>query len=41
MCINLIFDKKENSKYWIFNKEVTKEVWDNRYKIGKEVKKWE
>ncbi len=36
MCINLKFDKKDETKYWIFNKEVTKEEWDNRFNIGKE-----
>ena len=34
MCINLKFDKQDPSKYWIFNKEVTKEEWDNRFNIG-------
>ena len=34
MCINLNLDKKDDSKYWIFNKEVTKEEWDNRFNIG-------
>ena len=38
MCINLRFDKKDNSKYWIFNKEVTKEEWANRWNIGEELK---
>ena len=36
MCINLKFDKKDESKYWIFNKEVTKDEWDKRFSIGKE-----
>lgn len=36
MCINLKFDEKDETKYWIFNKEVTKEEWNNRFKIGKE-----
>ncbi len=35
MCINLKLDKKDKSKYWIFNKEVTKEEWDKRFSIGK------
>ena len=35
MCINLKFNKRDESKYWIFNKEVSKEEWDNRYDIGK------
>jgi len=35
MCINLKFDVKDSSKYWIFNKEVTKEEWNNRFNIGK------
>ena len=33
MCINLKFEKKDKSKYYIFNKEVTKEEWDNRYSL--------
>jgi hypothetical protein len=36
MCINLKFQKKDSEKYWIFNKEVTKEEWNNRYNLGKE-----
>ena len=36
MCINLKFKKKDESKFWIFNKEVTKEEWDNKWKIGKD-----
>ena len=39
MCINLKLEKKDESKYWIFNKEVSKEVWDNRWAIGKEAGK--
>ena len=35
MCINLKFDKKDESKYWIFNKEVSKEEWDKRWDMGK------
>jgi len=35
MCINLKFEEKDKDKYWIFNKEVTKEEWDNRFNIGK------
>ena len=35
MCINLRLDEKDESKYWIFNKEVSKEEWDKRYDIGK------
>jgi len=34
MCVNLKFEKKEKEKYWIFNKEVTKEEWENRFKIN-------
>ena len=34
MCINLKFDKQDKTKFWIFNKEVTEEEWDNRFKIG-------
>ena len=36
MCINLKFEEKDKKKYWIFNKEVTKEEWENRFNIGKE-----
>ena len=35
MYINLKFDKKDKSKYWIFNKEVSKEEWGKRWDIGK------
>ena len=35
MCINLVFKKKDESKYWIFNKEVTKEQWSKRWDINK------
>ena len=35
MCINLKFEKKDPSKYWIFNKEVTKEEWNNRFELNK------
>jgi len=34
MCYNLKLKEKDKTKYWIFNKEVTKEEWDNRFKIG-------
>ena len=34
MCINLKFEEKDKSKFWIFNKEVTEAEWDNRYKIN-------
>ena len=33
MCINLKFEKKDTDKYYIFNKEVTKEEWDKRYSL--------
>ena len=36
MCINLKLKNKDENKYWIFNEEVTKEEWNNRFKIGKE-----
>ena len=35
MCINLKFDKKDKTKYWIFNKEVSREEWEKRWDIGK------
>jgi len=35
MCINLKLKEKEKDKYWIFNKEVTKEEWNKRWEIGK------
>jgi hypothetical protein len=38
MCVNLKFKKKDKNKYWIFNKEVSKEQWDNRFKIQQEEK---
>ena len=31
MCINLKLKKKNEKKYWIFNKKVTKKEWDNRF----------
>ena len=34
MCINLKLEKEDKTKYWIFNKEVSKEEWDKRYEIG-------
>jgi len=34
MCINFKFKKRDKTKYWIFNKEVSKEEWDNRFEIG-------
>ncbi len=33
-CINLKLKEKDLNKYWIFNKEVSKEEWDNRFNIG-------
>ena len=36
MCINMKFDEKDNTKYWIFNKEVTKKEWKNRFNLTKE-----
>lgn len=33
MCINLHLKEKNSTKYWIFNKEVTKKEWDNRWKF--------
>jgi hypothetical protein len=38
MCYGLKLKKKDPSKFWIFNKEVSKKEWDNRYSIKKEVK---
>jgi hypothetical protein len=35
MCINLKLKEKDKNKYWIFNKEVSKEEWDKRFEIGK------
>ena len=34
MCKNLNLEKKDENKFWIFNKEVTKKEWDNRFKFG-------
>jgi len=36
MCINLKLKKKDPSKYWIFNKQVSKREWNNRWDIGGE-----
>lgn len=36
MCYKLKLKEKDDSKYWIFNKEVTKEEWDNRFKLGEQ-----
>lgn len=36
MCVSLKLKKKDKNKYWIFNKEVTKEEWDKRFDIGLE-----
>ena len=33
MCINLKFKEKDNSKYWIFNEEVSEEEWNKRYDL--------
>jgi len=38
MCINLKLEKKDENKYWIFNKEVSEKEWDKRFEIGKEEK---
>ena len=33
MCFGLKFDKKDNTKYWVFNQEVTKREYEKaRYK---------
>ena len=39
MCVNLKLKEKNPNKYWIFNKEVTKEEWEKRWDIGKEKSK--
>jgi len=31
MCFKLKLDKQDKNKYWIFNKEVTREQWEKRY----------
>ena len=33
MCFKLKLKKKDKTKYWIFNKEVSKEEWDKRFVI--------
>ena len=33
MCINLKLEEKDKTKYWIFNKKVTKKEWDNRFEL--------
>ncbi len=37
-CVGIKLAKKDSSKYWIFNKEVTKKEWDKRYSLGYEEK---
>ena len=39
MCVNLKLNEKDDKRYWIFNKEVTKEEWGNRHKLGYSEKK--
>jgi len=34
MCSKVKLAKKDESKYWIFNKEVTKEEWYKRWDLG-------
>jgi hypothetical protein len=31
MCKNLKLKEKDETKFWIFNKEVNKEEWDKRF----------
>ena len=33
-CSNIKLSKKDDSRFWIFNKEVTREEWDKRYDLG-------
>lgn len=33
MCSGLKLKEKNKDKYWIFNKEVTKKEWDNRFEM--------
>jgi len=33
MCINLKLEEQDKTKYWIFNKKVSKKKWDNRFNI--------
>jgi len=33
MCFNLRLKEKDRTKYWIFNKEVSKNTWDKRHSI--------
>jgi len=35
MCVNLKLKKKDKNKYWIFNKEVLEEEWEERWNICK------
>ena len=37
MCMGLTLTEKDKTKYWIFNKEVTKEQWDKRYSIKEKI----
>ena len=32
-CSKVKLAKKDENRYWIFNKEVTNEEWDNRYSL--------
>jgi len=31
MCNNLKLEKKDKTKFWMHNKEVTKKEWDRRF----------
>ena len=33
-CVGVKLSKKDPNRYWIFNKEVTKKEWGNRYNLG-------
>jgi len=33
MCSKIKLSKKDENKYWIFNKEVTEEEWNKRFEL--------
>jgi len=39
-CSKIKLAKKDPSRYWIFNKEVSKEEWDKRYDL-KVIEEWD
>lgn len=33
MCYGLKLEKQDKTKYWMFNKEISKKEWDKRFEI--------